>query len=147
MRYRKLLVLVAVLVSCYASAFAHHVAVITQKENSLQNLSSVELGKIFKSDMKKWPNGRDIVIVLNANSPDSMEMLQHFTRLSSDKGKAFLAEHKSLFVIVDSDDQVLDMVSARPGSLGMVDVRAIDSRIKVLKIDGKLPLEKGYLPD
>jgi hypothetical protein len=31
--------------------------------------------------------------------------------------------------------------------LGVLGVRAIDSRIKVLKIDGKLPLEKDYLPD
>ena len=147
MRCRKLLMLVAVLVSCYASAFAHHIAVVTQKQSSLQNLSTVELGKIFKSDMKKWPNGNNIVIVVNRNSPVSMEMVQHFTRLSGDKGRAFLAEHKSLFVIVDSDDQVLEMVAARLGALGMVDVRAIDSRIKVLKIDGKLPLEKGYLPD
>ena len=28
----------------------------------------------------------------------------------------------------------------------MVDVRAVDSRVKVLKIDGRLPLEKAYLP-
>ena len=147
MRCRKISTLIAVMVSCCASAFAHHVAVITQKQSSIQNLSSVELGKIFKSDMKKWPNGRDVVIVVNRNSPASMGLLQRFTGLTGDKGKAFLAEHKSLFVIVDSDDQVLDTVAARLGAIGMVAVRAIDSRIKVLKIDGKLPLEKGYLPD
>lgn len=147
MRCSKIATLIAVMLSCCTSAFAHHIAVITQKQSSIQNLSSAELEKIFKSDTKKWPNGREIVIVVNRNSPASMEMLQRFTRLNGDKGKAFLTQHKSLFVVVDSDGQVLDMVAARLGAIGMVDVRAIDSRIKVLKIDGKLPLEKGYLPD
>ena len=147
MRYRRLVTLVAVLVSCCAPAFAHHMAVVTQKQSSVQNLSSVELRKMFRSDMKKWPNGRDIVIVINRNSSASMEMLQRFTRLTGDKAKAFLAEHKSQFVVVDSDDQVLDTVSTTVGALGVLGVRAIDSRIKVLKIDGKLPLEKDYLPD
>lgn len=147
MKYLKLSTLVAIILSCCASAFAHHIAIVAQKQGSVQNLTRAELGKILKSDTKKWPNDRDIVVVINKNSTSSMELVQRLTQLPAGKVQTFVAEHKSLFVLVGSDDQVLDMVAARLGALGMVDVRAIDSRIKVLKIDGKLPLEKGYLPD
>jgi hypothetical protein len=147
MRCRRISTLVALVLSCCASAFAHHVAVVTQKENSIQNLTTAELGKILKSDIRKWPNGREIVVVINRNSTGSMEILQRLTRLPADKAREFMAEHKSVFVVVDSDAQVLEMVSAKAGALGIVPVRAVDGSIKVLKIDGKLPLEKGYLPD
>jgi len=60
--------------------------------------------------------------------------------------KAFISTHKESFALADSDQEVLRLVSSMPGAVGMVDVRAVDSRVKVLKIDGRLPLEKSYLP-
>jgi ABC-type phosphate transport system substrate-binding protein len=146
MKYRQISTLVAIVLSCCASAFAHHVAIVAQKENSIQNLTTAELGKILKSDIRKWPNGRDIVVVINRNSTGSMDLLQRLTRLPADKAKEFVAGHKNLFVVVESDTEVLEMVAGKAGALGIVPVRAVDSSIKVLKIDGKLPLEKGYLP-
>jgi ABC-type phosphate transport system substrate-binding protein len=147
MRCRKISTLVTIVLSCCASAFAHHVAIVAQKESYIQNLSSTELGKILKSEIKKWPNGRDIVVVINRNSTGSMELLQRLTQRPANKATGFMAEHKSPFVLVDSDAQVLETVAAKAGALGIVPVRAVDSSIKVLKVDGKLPLEKGYLPD
>jgi ABC-type phosphate transport system substrate-binding protein len=147
MKYRTISTLVAIMLSCCASAFAHHIAIVAQKQNSVQNLSTAELGKILKSNTSKWPNGRDIVVVINRNSTGSMELLQHLAALPSGKAQTFVAEHKSLFVVVESDTEVLELVAARAGALGIVPVRSVDSSIKVLKINGKLPLEKGYLPD
>ncbi|HKT50502.1 MAG TPA: hypothetical protein VJV96_09390 [Candidatus Angelobacter sp.] len=147
MEYRKISTLVAILLSCCASAFAHHIAIVAQKQNSVQNLTATELGKILKSDTRKWPNGRDIVVVINRNSTGSMELIQRLTQLPAARAQTFVAEHKNLFVVVESDTQVLEIVAARAGAMGIVPVRSVDSSIKVLKIDGKLPLEKRYLPD
>lgn len=147
MKCRTILTLIAIMLSCGASAFAHHIAIVAQKQSSVQNLSTAELGKILKSSTKRWPNGGDIVVVINRNSTGSMEVLQRLAGLPSGKVQTFVAEHKSLFVVVESDTEVLELVAARAGALGIVPVRSVDSRIKVLKIDGKLPLEKGYLPD
>jgi hypothetical protein len=52
MRCRKISTLVTIVLSCCASAFAHHVAIVAQKESSIQNLSSTELGKILRSEIK-----------------------------------------------------------------------------------------------
>jgi hypothetical protein len=40
----------------------------------------------------------------------------------------------------------MTFVAGTPGAVGLVDVHLITSQVNVLKVDGKLPLEKGYLP-
>ena len=109
-------------------------------------MSSAELARIFKSEMKKWPDGREIVVVLNRNSAASMEILERLSGMPDGKARLFIATHKDSFVLADTDAQVLGLVSGKEGALGLVDVHKVDSRIKVLKIDGKFPLEHGYLP-
>jgi len=64
--------------------------------------------------------------------------------------KAFVAaanEGRSTpaFVIADSDDVVLKMVASTAGAVGICDVYTINSSVNVLKVDGKMPLEPGYL--
>jgi hypothetical protein len=46
---------------------------------------------------------------------------------------------------VGSDELVLTLVDTNPGAVGIVNVYSINSRVKVLKVDGKLPMEPGYL--
>lgn len=139
-------ILFAFLVFCWTQAYAHHLAVVVDHKNPAESVTSSELGKIFKSEMKQWPDGRDVIVVVNRNSPVAMQIIERLSGMAAGKEKAFLASHKASFLLADSDPEVLDLVSSKPGALGMVDVRAIDNRIKVLKVDGKLPLEKDYLP-
>ena len=46
--------------------------------------------------------------------------------------------------IVDSDEELLRTVEATPGAVGIVDVYSINSTVKVLRVDGKLPFDVGY---
>jgi ABC-type phosphate transport system substrate-binding protein len=46
--------------------------------------------------------------------------------------------------IVDTDEELLRTVEATPGSIGVVDVYSINSSVKVLRVDGKLPFDVGY---
>ena len=131
---------------CWVQAHAHHLAVVVHQQNPAENVTSSELAKIFKTETKKWPDGHDVVVVVNRNSPAAMQIVERLSGMPAAKEKAFLAGHKNSFILAESDDEVLDLVAKEPGALGMVDVHGIDSRIKVLKVDGKLPLEKAYLP-
>jgi ABC-type phosphate transport system substrate-binding protein len=146
MNYRRITVLTLLVAFCWLPAHAHHVAVVVNEQNATENLSSPELAKIFKSEMRKWPGGLDIVMILNRNSAVSMQILERLAAMPDGKARAFVTAHKDYFLLADSDAEVLKAVADKPGALGMVDVHAVDSRVKVLKIDGKLPLEKGYLP-
>jgi hypothetical protein len=39
---------------------------------------------------------------------------------------------------------LLRTVEATPGAVGILDVYAINSAVKVLRLDGKLPFDVGY---
>jgi hypothetical protein len=47
-------------------------------------------------------------------------------------------------IIMKSDDLVVRAVESVPGAIGLVDVYSITGGIRVVKVDGKNPLEPGY---
>jgi len=135
------------LLSCLATpCLAHHLAVVTDKENKLENVSSAHLAKIFKGEIKKWPDGRTVVVVLRAGASDEISTLAHLTNMTDAEVRAMLGDRKELIRRVSSDADVIDAVASTPGAIGMVEEHSITDRIKVIKVDGKLPLESGYLP-
>ena len=126
--------------------FAHHMAVITNKDNNVSNLTSAHLARIFRSEVRKWPNGTGIVLILHKDSAGEMETLEHLNKMSASEWKALLAAHKDEVQFVDSDADVLKIVQSLPGAVGFVDVRSVDDSISIVRVDGKLPMESGYLP-
>jgi ABC-type phosphate transport system substrate-binding protein len=50
----------------------------------------------------------------------------------------------SIVKIVESEEDLLRTVEATPGAIGILDVYAINSSVKVLRVDGKLPFDVGY---
>ncbi|MGB7131793.1 MAG: hypothetical protein WBD59_13335, partial [Candidatus Sulfotelmatobacter sp.] len=79
-------------------------------------------------------------------SAGEMETLEHLNKMSASEWKALLAAHKDEVQFVDSDADVLKIVQALPGAVGFVDVRSVDDSISIVRVDGKLPMESGYLP-
>jgi hypothetical protein len=66
--------------------------------------------------------------------------------MSAADWKAFVAAHREGIVFVDSDADVLRTVQSEPGAVGLIEVHSIDNRVNVVHVDGKLPMEFGYLP-
>jgi hypothetical protein len=85
------------------------------------------------------------VVLRDASSADTLEALQRLCKMTQSELKTFLESHKAVFVTVDSDEALLKTVEMTPGALGLVDVYSITNRVNVMKVDGKLPLEQGYL--
>ena len=146
MKFQRLFALAVFLFSFVVPCFAHHMAVIVNKENEVENISALHLAKIFRADTRKWPDGKLIVVVLHSNSAGETETLEHLIKVTPAEWKAFVASHKDAVQIVDSDEDVRKAVEAIPGAVGLVDVRAVDGSIHVVRVDGKLPMESGYLP-
>jgi ABC-type phosphate transport system substrate-binding protein len=126
--------------------FGHHMAVVVSHENTVDNLTSAQLGKIMRAETKKWPDGKDILLILHRSSPGEAITLQRLNKMSAAQWQQWINEHKDRITLVDSDDEVLNLVGNSPGAVGLVDVRAVNERVKVVHVDGKLPLESGYLP-
>lgn len=129
-----------------APCFAHHMAVVVSKQNSVTALSSAQLGKIFRAETKKWPDGTGIQLVLHRASTGETITLQRLNKKSAQQWQSWIAEHKDSIKLVDSDEDVLTYVENTPGAVGLVDVRSVNDRVNIIRVDGKVPMEDGYLP-
>ena len=131
--------------SCCVCA-ARDIAVIVDKTNGAGLLSTADLTKILKTATKNWPDGKKVTIFLSdPASADMKVVLQKVYGMSPNEIKAFADSHRGEVILVGSDELVLKAVQTNPGALGVVNVYSINSGVKVLKVDGKLPLESGYL--
>jgi len=146
MKIRSAMYVLAFLAACLTPCFAHHTAVVVNKDNAVDNVTSAHLVKIVRGEIKKWPDGKNVVLVLHKDSAGETETLQRLNKMSAIEWKAFLTSHKDSILFVDTDADVLKEVQAEPGSVGFVEVHSIDNSVNVVHVDGKLPMEFGYLP-
>src|SRR5262249_454297 len=124
-----------------------NMAVVASASSKLADVPLADLVKMCKGTTKAWPDGRNFVLVLR--KPEAPEMhgvlLKLFAGAADAKAAiAKLNESHQTVKIVDSDDEVMRTVDSTPGAIGIVDVYAINSSVKVLRIDGKLPFDVGY---
>ena len=146
MKCSRVLSLFGFLLFSFAPCFAHHMAVIVNRDNDTGEIASAHLAKVFRLETRKWADGKDVVIVLHKDFAGETLTLERLTKMSSNELKSFISSHKESFTFVDSDGDVLRFVEVTPGAVGLVEVRSIDDQVNVLKVDGKLPMEAGYLP-
>jgi hypothetical protein len=125
-----------------------NMAVVTSANSKLADVPLSELMKMCKGTNKAWPDGKNFVLVLK--TPDAPEMHGVLAKLfgggaaEAKLAIAKLNEAHQTVKIVDSDEDLLRVVDSTPGAIGIVDVYAINSSVKVLRIDGKLPFDMGY---
>ena len=146
MKSQRIPLLAAFVLTVLTPCFAHHMAVVVNKDNNVENVTAAHLSRIFRSEIKKWPDGKAVVLVLHKDSAGETETLQRLNKMTADELKALIAAHKDSIVVADSDAEVLKIVQSTPGAIGFVDVRSVDNTINVVRVDGKLPMESGYLP-
>jgi hypothetical protein len=126
---------------------AKNIAVVVPKSNNTGNITSADLAKMLESTSRKWPDGSSVTVVLpgGGTAQDAELVVARVFKMNPAQARKFLADHKSALVMGTSDEVVLNKVQSLPGAVGLVDVYSINNAIHVLKVDGKLPLEQGYL--
>jgi ABC-type phosphate transport system substrate-binding protein len=145
MKFQRPVAVLVFLVAFLTPCFAHHMAVVVNKDNNVGNVTAAHLARIFRSEVKKWPDGKSVILVLHKDSAGETETMERLNKMSLTEWKALIAAHKDSIMIADSDVDVLKIVQSTPGAIGLVDVRSVDN-ITVVHVDGKLPMEAGYLP-
>ena len=65
--------------------------------------------------------------------------------MTADEARTFIHTHAATMVVADSDDAVQLFVANTRGAMGVVDLYSLTKDVRVVKIDGKLPVEQGYL--
>ena len=125
-----------------------NIAVVMSAGAKLQDVQLSELMKLCKGTQKTWVDGRSFTLVMtDPAAPEMHPAVQKLFGMPPAELKAALAklnESRTLIKIVDNDADLLRTVEATPGAVGIVDVYAINSTVKVLRVDGKLPFDVGY---
>jgi hypothetical protein len=124
-------------------------AVVVAAGSKLQDVSLADLSKYCRGTQKVWPDGRSFTLVVRA--PDSPEMHAALERLlggTSSESKPATSKQsdpRPILKVVDSDEELIRTVGSIPGAVGLMDVYSINSSVKVLRVDGKLPFDPGYI--
>lgn len=138
----------ALLLAAPAVAVIWNMAVVTSAGSKLADVPLTDLVKLCKGTQRTWPDGRSFTLVIR--DPESADMripVQKLFGVPPAEAKALikkLNEARATVKIVQSDQDLLRTVEATPGAIGVVDVYSIDSSVKVLRIDGKLPFDPDY---
>lgn len=148
-RMRRAAILCCLLLSAaIALAGTRNMAVVVSAGSKLTDLPLADLAKLCKGTQKTWPDGKNFTLVMK--DPDSPEMhvvAQKLFGAAPGEAKATIAklnESRLTVKIVDNDEDLLRTVEATPGAAGIIDVYSINSAVKVLRVDGKLPFDIGY---
>jgi len=125
-----------------------NMAVVVSAGSKLNDVSLADLAKLSKGVQKTWPDGKNFTLVMkDPESPDMRVAAQKLFGAAPGEVKALIAklnEARLAVKIVENDEDLLRAVEATPGAVGIIDVYSINSSVKVLRVDGKLPFDLGY---
>jgi ABC-type phosphate transport system substrate-binding protein len=125
---------------------AKQLAVVTDAANPESDLRTAELVKIVNLRTQSWPDGRPITLVLrDPSSADMQLVLRKLLVMTPEQAQTFVQTHRGSVVVAGSDEAVLKFVATHRGAIGIVDLFSLTKDVKVLKVEGKLPVEQGYL--
>jgi ABC-type phosphate transport system substrate-binding protein len=140
--------ILTVLVAGLSAGAIKNMAVVASAGSKLSDVPLTDLTRLCKGTQKTWPDGKAFTLVIR--DPGSPEMripaqkLFGFSGAEARTAITKLNETREVVRIVGSDDEVLRAVQNTPGAVGLINVYAINSSVKVLRIDGKLPFDVGY---
>jgi ABC-type phosphate transport system substrate-binding protein len=127
------------------------IAVVVNPDVPVNNLTFAEMRKIMLGDRQFWKPGLRITLLIRAPVAQEREVvLRQVYQMSEAQfrqywiGKVFRAESAGSPKIVYSNDMALQLVAAIPGSIALVEAAKAPKELKVVRVDGKLPGDRGY---
>jgi hypothetical protein len=151
-RLRMLLAVVALLtLRLWAAPNPTDIAIVVRPDVPADNLSFSELRKLMLGNRQFWNPGLRVTLLIRAPGAHEREaVLKTIYQLSESQfqqywiAKVFREEATSGPRIVYSNEMAAELVAAIPGAVAFVEASQVPKGLKVLKIDGHLPGEKGY---
>ncbi len=128
-----------------------YLAIVVNQANPIEDLSFSELRRIFLGERSHWANGRRITLVMmEPGTAERKAMLHDVYRMTEQElNRHFL---RGLFTgeVFASPKTLASPVGVRkfvfnvPGAIGYIRLSEVDSSVKVIRVDGRLPEEKDY---
>jgi hypothetical protein len=131
---------------------ANDVAVVVHPDVPVDNLTVSELRRVVLGDREFWPAGVRITLLIRAPVAHERDLvLKNLCQMTEAQfrqhwiGKVFRADTALAPKIVYSTDMAVDMVNRFPGAIAFIDASLVGKGLKVVRIDGRVPGEKGYV--
>jgi hypothetical protein len=132
-------------VALFCLAQAKQLVIVAEKTAAPANIKSAELTAILNSHHGATEGKQATIVMRDPSSPDGQLFLRRLLNLNSDQMHSYVQAHPGLIVVADSDDAILRIVSGNRSAFGVIDLYSLTKDVSVVKLDGKLPLEPGYL--
>ncbi|TDJ41375.1 MAG: hypothetical protein E2O54_05375 [Gammaproteobacteria bacterium] len=158
---RKLRLAAACLVGtlAWASAIADEpsarnqaIAIVVHDGTHIDDVSIDQLRRIFLAEQQFWPDRSRITLLVRAPGAYEREfVLERIYQMNENQfrkywiAKMFRAEVPSGPRIVFSTNMALELVTAIPGSITFMNASDVGETVKVVRVNGLLPSDDGYL--
>ena len=144
-------VLLQVLMLLAQAAATNDVAVVANKDVPVDNLTFTELRKILLGDRQFWTSNVRVTLLIRAPVAHERDVvLRDVLEMSEAQfrqywiGKVFRAESSTAPKTVYTNEMAGTLLNNIPGSMTFIESNQVPKGMKVLRIDGFLPGEKGY---
>jgi phosphate transport system substrate-binding protein len=130
---------------------AEPLAIVVNRLNPVDNLSSSELHAVFLGYRGRWSDGRRITLVMRApGEPERKTILRDVCGMTEDQFKLhflrglYTGEIMVSPKILDTPAGVRRFIVNVPGAIGYLRLSDVDTSVKVLRIDECQPEDKAY---
>ena len=127
------------------------IAIVVRPDVPVDNLSFDDLRRLLLGNRQFWSSNLRVTLLVRAPGARERDVvLKSIYQMSEAQfrqywiAKVFRAEATSSPRIVYSNEMAAELAVAIPGAVAFVEASRIPQGLKVLKIDGVLPGEKGY---
>jgi hypothetical protein len=148
---KKFVLSVGLLLAGSGIASAADIAIVVRPDLAVENLSFAEVRKLFLGDRQFWPNNLRVTLLIRAPVVRERDIiLRDIYQMTEAQyrqywiSKVFRAEVSAGPKIVYSSEMATELVAAIPGAVTFIEAGKVPPGLKVLKIDGHLPGDKGY---
>jgi hypothetical protein len=127
------------------------IAIVVRPDVPADNLSFAELRRLMLGDRQFWSSSLRVTLLVRAPGAREREVvLKNIYQMSEAQfrqywiAKVFRAEAATGPKIVYSNEMAAELATAIPGAVAFVEAGQVPKGLKVLKINGFLPGDKGY---
>jgi hypothetical protein len=126
------------------------IAVVVSREVPVDNISFAELKKLLLGDRQFWSSKIRVTLLIRTPVAHERDVVLNTLRMSEFQfgqywiGKVFRAESSSAPKWVETNEMAAALINAIPGSMAFIESTKVPKNMKILRIDGLQPGEKGY---
>ena len=147
-----LLTLVLVATPPTLQAADDDLAVIVNKNNSVDNLTKAQLRKLLLGEQTSWPGGKKVTVILRATGqPERNGILRSVCGMGEEEfnqqlmQSAFGGSTAPAPKALSSAEAVRQLVVNQPGGIGFVRIADVNDSVKVVMVNGIAAGQPGYI--